>query len=321
MPADEFEVIRTLFAPLAKSAGARGLVDDAAVIETHGELVVTTDAIVEGVHFLADDPVGDIAKKALRVNLSDLAGKGAKPLGALLTLIWPDSRPATQIADFARGLGEDLAAYDVALWGGDTAATPGPMTISITAFGTPLGARVPSRADAQIGDDIWVTGTLGDAWLGFLALRNEWKGLDEASRQAAIVRYRLPTPRTDLAPLVAQFANAAMDVSDGLVADAGKLARASSVAICIEAGLIPLSAAGRAWVADAKGYGRLFDWGDDYELLFTASRKRRAEIARSGARVTRIGAVAAGEGVEIVGASGRPIEILGPGGHVHQLGR
>lgn len=325
MPADEFDVIKKLFAPLATSAGARGLVDDAAVIAMRGDLVVTTDVIVEGVHFFPEDPADEIAKKALRVNLSDLAGKGARPVGALLTLVWPDSKPAEEIADFARGLGEDLAGYDMALWGGDTAATPGPLTVSITAFGEPWGVRVPSRADAKVGDDVWVTGTLGDAWLGYLVLKGEWAPRDEAHRDAVMARYRLPTPRIDMAELVARYANAAMDVSDGLLGDAAKLARASALSLHLQSNLIPLSEAARAWVSDAGGHGRLLDWGDDYEILFTADPKQRdgiaAEAAAKGARVTRIGTAASGDGVRIIDAEGHSIPLETPGGHAHKLGR
>lgn len=317
MPADEFDIIRTLFAPLATGAGARGLVDDAAVISVKGDLVVTTDAIVEGVHFLSDDPIGDVARKALRVNLSDLAGKGANPTGALLTLVWPDARPSEQIGAFAKGLAEDLRAYDVALWGGDTASTPGPLTISITAFGEPMGARTPSRADARVGDDIWVTGTLGDAWLGYLALNGELKNLDQSERSAVVARYRLPQPRVDLAPLVAHFANASMDVSDGLAGDAQKLALASNVALRINVERIPLSAAGRAWRTGAGDFGRLLDWGDDYELLFTADPAARAGIS---AQATRIGAVEAGQGVHFVRDNGGDAGVV-IRGHAHRLGR
>lgn len=321
MSADEFEIIRTLFAPLATGAGARGLVDDAAVIGATGDLVVTTDAIVEGVHFLPEDPIGDVAKKALRVNLSDLAGKGAKPLSALLTLVWPDARPSDQIAAFAKGLGEDLRAYDIALIGGDTASTPGPLTISIAAFGAPIGSRTPSRADARVGDDIWVTGTLGDAWLGYLALNGELKNLAETERAAVVSRYRLPQPRVDLAPLVARFANAAMDISDGLAGDAAKLASASGVALRIDADRVPLSAAGRAWKGSAGDFGRLLDWGDDYELLFTADPAARAAIATAApGQATRIGQVEAGLGVRFVRDNGADAGIAARG-HSHRLGR
>lgn len=323
MSADEFEVIRTLFAPLASGAGARGLVDDVAVINARGDLVVTTDAIVEGVHFLPDDPVGDIAKKALRVNLSDIAGKGAKPTGALLTLIWPDHRPSGQIAEFARGLGEDLVAYGVALWGGDTASTPGPMTVSITAFGDPIGSRTPSRAGARIGDDVWVSGAFGDAWLGFLARRGEWRPSDPREFEYVTRRYRLPSPRVDCAPLVARFASASMDVSDGLAGDAEKMGRASGVSLSLLAADVPLSKAARSWSDAHGGYGRLLDWGDDYEILFTAPPDLRQaiveEAASLGVGIARIGAVEAGEGAEVLDQDGRPLPVSGA--HSHRLGR
>jgi thiamine-monophosphate kinase len=172
MGADEFHVIRDLFAPLATDAGARALADDVAVLEARGALVVTTDAIVEGVHFLAGDPIETIAMKALRVNVSDLVAKGAKPVAALLTLVWPKDRPSDQIAALAEGLGRDLKHFGVSLIGGDTTSTPGPLTVSITAFGEPLGARTPARANARVGDDVWlVGGEIGSAWLG-LQLRS-----------------------------------------------------------------------------------------------------------------------------------------------------
>ncbi len=323
MPADEFDIIRALFAPLATHAGARGLLDDVAVLETKGRLVVTTDAIVEGVHFRFDDPIDAVAKKALRVNLSDLAAKGAAPVGALLTLIWPDQRPALEIAEFARGLGEDLHLYDVALLGGDTASTPGPLTVSITAFGAPLSAHVPARADAKPGEDIWLTGTIGDAWLGHEALCGNWPAGEAAHHAAMIARYRLPEPRTAFADIVARCAGAAMDVSDGLAGDAAKLASASGVALRIHADRVPLSDAARAWMAQAGSFGRLLDWGDDYEILFTAAPARRAEIESGGVamgvRVTRIGVVEEGAGTRIEMADASMA--VGDGGYAHKLGR
>ncbi|MEQ1706804.1 MAG: thiamine-phosphate kinase [Terricaulis sp.] len=323
MPADEFGIIKSLFAPLATHAGARGLLDDVAVLETKGALVLTTDAIVEGVHFRPDDPIDTVAKKALRVNLSDLAAKGAAPIGALLTLIWPDQRPASQIADFARGLGEDLRHYDVALFGGDTTSTPGPLSVSITAFGEPLAARVPARADAKPGEDIWLTGAIGDAWLGYEALCGHWPTADAAHRDAVIACYRLPEPRTAFADIVARCAGAAMDVSDGLTGDAAKLASASGVALRIDTGCVPLSEAARAWMAQTDSFGRLLDWGDDYEILFTAAPARRAEIESGGVargvRVTRIGVVEEGAGVKIATADGS-LTVAG-GGYTHKLGR
>jgi thiamine-monophosphate kinase len=324
MPADEFEIIRTLFAPLARNDAARGLIDDVAVMKASRAIVVTTDAVVEGVHFRADDPIDLIAKKALRVNVSDIAAKGAKPTGALLTLIWPNHRPAVEISAFARGLGEDLRLYDITLLGGDTTSTSGPLTVSITLFGEPLGASTPSRADAKLGNDVWITGTLGDAWLGFEVLSGAWPEASAAHRNAVIARYQLPQPRLAFAPVIAAHARASMDVSDGLIADARKLATASGAQLRLSADSIPLSEAARAWVRDegAGTFGRLLNWGDDYEALFTADPSARSEIETDanalGVPLTRIGFVAEGEGILVEGLSE---ESSDPGGYAHKLGQ
>ena len=308
MAGDEFEIIRMLFAPLATHAGARGLADDAALFAGH---VVTTDAIVEGVHFLPDDPIETVAQKALRVNLSDLAAKGAKPVGALLTLIWPQTRSADEIAAFARGLGEDLRLFDVALLGGDTSTTPGPLTISIAAFGAPLGPRTPSRADARIGDEVWLSGPVGDSYLGLRALTAPEV---VPQREAVIARYRVPQPRLDLAALVAQCAHASMDVSDGLFADLTKLAAASAVAIRIDHDAIPISVAGGEWLARGGARDALIGHGDDYEIVLTAAPQRRTELAARG--LVRIGEVV--EGAGLWRPTGEPIAAAG---YSHRLGR
>ncbi len=316
MPADEFETIAKLFAPLA-GEGARGLRDDAALFAGH---VVTTDAIVEGVHFLPDDPIDTIAKKALRVNLSDLAAKGAAPVAALVTLIWPDARPASQLPDFARGLGEDLRAFGLALLGGDTTSTSGPLTISVTAFGRAFGPRTPARADATCGDDIWITGTIGDAYLGLRALRGAFRP-SEALRAHVVARYQAPEPRLAFAAPIARFAGASMDVSDGLAQDAEKIAAASGADLNIEAARIPLSAAGRSWIAGGGALADLIGAGDDYEILFTSPPSNRGELETAARAaniaVTRIGAVAAGEGATILGADGASLPIRG---YRHKLG-
>jgi thiamine-monophosphate kinase len=331
MPADEFDIIARYFAPLATSSGARGLVDDVAVLETTGRLVVTTDAIVEGVHFLPGDPIDTIAKKALRVNLSDLAAKGAKPLGVVLTLIWPQSRPAAQIADFARGLGEDLKHYGIALLGGDTTSTPGPLTISITAFGEPLGARTPSRADARAGQQVWVTGEIGDGFLGLMSLTTAPAvfGATPADQSDAFAahmraRYRTPEPPVAFAETIARFASATADVSDGLIADAAKIAAASGVALRLDAEAIPLSAPGHAFAAQhADGLARLVTGGDDYQILFTAAPEHRRAILEAGQRlglaVALIGDVTDGQGVRLIGSGGSEMP-LPSAGHRHALG-
>lgn len=330
MSADEFDVIRTLFAPLAKSDGARGLIDDVAVLETRGKLIVTTDAIVEGVHFFPGDPIDTVAKKALRVNLSDLAAKGATCVGVLLTLIWPDGRTSSQLAEFARGLGEDLQQYGVPLLGGDTTSTPGLLTISITAFGTPLGERVPARADAKAGEDVWVTGTIGDAWVGLNALREmargaEGEGVADAF-SACVQRYRLPQPRTSAATTIATHASAAMDVSDGLIQDAGKLAAASGVRMRLVANDVPVSREAHAWLersGAAISAVNAFAGGDDYEILFTAPPTMRhaieAALVVAKVAVTRIGVVEPGQGVVLVDRHGAELKTCARG-YSHKLG-
>lgn len=357
MSADEFDVIRKLFAPLATNAGARGLRDDAAVLSARGDLVVTTDAIVEGVHFLADDPIETVASKALRVNISDIVAKGAKPTAALLTLIWPETRPAEEIARFAASLGRDLKHFDVNLIGGDTTSTLGPLTVSITMFGEPYGARTPSRADAKIGEDVWlIGGEIGSAWLGLqlrtgsVKLAEIQRGRDELAAQMEaeaaerhmpayltlpgekfdaegawlMSLYLAPFVRTESAPIVARFASASMDVSDGLVADAKKLASASGVALRIEANEIPFSIPAQRWFETGGDFRKLVTGGDDYVVLFTAPPEARDELLKSESgialRLTRIGAVEAGDGVTLVDRQGAPIPIP-DAGYSHKLGR
>ena len=333
MAADEFEIIRSLFAPLADHRFARGLIDDVAVIEQLGPLVVTTDAIVEGVHFLADDPLDTVARKALRVNFSDLIAKGAKPVGVTLALMWPGGRDANGIADFARGLGEDLKRYDVALLGGDTTSTPGPLSIVVTALGVPLGGRTPSRADAEVGEEVWVTGAIGDGFLGLLSLTytpSVYRAgpADQSDAHAMHIRaaYRTPSPPFAFAETIARHARASMDISDGLLVDAAKLAAASNVALRIDAESVPLSSAGHAYLEanGDDGLLRLLNGGDDYQALFTAPRSARAAILEAGERtetnVVVIGDVLEGSGLRLVGAGGKELPIPA-GGHVHKLGR
>lgn len=331
MSADEFDVIQKLLAPLATSAAARGLIDDVAVLETTGKLVVTTDAIVEGVHFLADDPIDTIAKKALRVNFSDIVAKGAKPIGALLTLIWPDHRTSKDIGDFARGLGEDLALFSIPLLGGDTTSTPGPLSVSITVFGLPLGDRVPSRADAKVGEQVWVTGFIGQAFLGLRALQESPDVIGAHARDRVGVEdvidwYRVPRPPIGFTEGIARCASASTDVSDGLIADAANVARASSVSIRLHGEAVPLSSAGHAHVSKfgARGLAELVTGGDDYQALFTAPASERGAIlaaARAAdVNVALIGDVVDGEGVHISMADGAPLD-LSVLGHRHKLGR
>jgi thiamine-monophosphate kinase len=311
--ADEFGEIARLFRPLTGGApGAFDLLDDAAVIPARPgfDLVITKDAVVEGVHFTGAEPPGLVARKLLRVNLSDLAAKGAEPFAAFLAIAWPARFRTDQRAAFAAGLGEDLKAYGVALMGGDTVATPGPLTASLTALGwVPSGGMI-RRAGASPGDRVLVSGTIGDGMLGLKAARGELADPDGYLTS----RYQLPNPRLDLRKPLRQLATAAADVSDGLVADAGHVATASGVRLVLDLERLPLSLAAGAWLEvqpdRARALLALAVGGDDYEVVCAMP----ADAAPAG--FTAIGHVIAGDGVE-VHAGGQTLD-PGPGGWRHQ---
>lgn len=311
---DEFDLIRKYFAPLATSPGADGLRDDVAEIGTLGggtRLIATTDAIIEGVHFLPDDPIDTIARKLVRVNVSDTIAKGAQPDGALLALIWPKTRPADEIGVFAEALGEDLAHWGAHLVGGDTTSTEGPLTLSLTMLGR-CGPRGPvRRSGAQAGGDLWVTGVIGDGWLGLQAAKGAFGKLSAEELAFLVSKYRVPDlPPLAVADLVAEFASSSIDVSDGLVADAAHVAEASGVSIVIRAGDVPLSAAGRRFLANPPSDLRaLLTGGDDYQTLFTAPPEHRSAIEGLGYTLTRIGHVEQGAGVHVLGPSGEPMAL------------
>jgi thiamine-monophosphate kinase len=279
----EFELIARYFAPLARGfPGAFGLLDDAAVIAPPSghELVAKTDAIVGGIHFLHDDPPDLIARKALRANLSDLAAKGAVPRAYMLDIILPKTITEEWIAAFARGLAEDQNEYGVHLIGGDTDSTPGPVTIAIMAFGDVATGRMLRRGGARAGDTVFVTGTIGDAALGLAFLRDQLANLDTKAAHFLVDRYRLPRPRVRLGPRLIGIANAALDVSDGLLADLGHLCEASELSAVIEAPRVPLSTAARAVLATNSGHiTTILTGGDDYEILFTAPLEAVNELA------------------------------------------
>jgi thiamine-monophosphate kinase len=297
----EFELIARYFAPLAKGfTGARGLKSDNAFLVADGrhDLVVKTDTIVSGVHFLADEKPERIAAKALRVCLSDLAAGGAVPFTYQMALSLNTGWIERWIAGFARGLAADQKRYRLALSGGDTTSTPGPTTISITAFGKVARGKGLGRAGARAGDELWVSGTIGDGALGLLAARGD---LDSPALER---RYRLPQPRTTLGPRLVGIAHATADVSDGLLADAGHIADASRLGIHIERNLVPLSqAARRAVEAKPALWSSVLGGGDDYELVIAVSPRKRAALhaaARAaGVVVTQIGRFAKGKGVRL----------------------
>jgi thiamine-monophosphate kinase len=302
-PSGEDSLIARYFKPLATDPGAFSLDDDAAILKAAGEdIVVTTDAIVEGVHYLANDPPDSIARKALRVNLSDLAAKGATPAGFVLTLALRKVDEAW-LSAFARGLGEDANSFSCPLLGGDTVSTPGPLMVSITAFGRVPEGRMVHRSGAKPGDRVVVTGTIGDAALGLDILKSGPVAAalahDAAAREALIVRYRVPQPRNALATAVRDHASAAMDVSDGLAGDLTKLCAASGVSAAIDAPSIPLSPAAASLLARGiVGIEAIVSGGDDYEVLCAIPEARfeafADEAQQTGVAATSIGTIIAG---------------------------
>jgi len=307
----EDRLIARFFRPLATHPGALGLSDDAAVLKPPPgfDLVLKTDAIVGGVHFFQGDAAHAIASKAMRVNLSDLAAKGARPLGFLLSLAIPKDIDEAWLEGFAEGLRGDAVLFGCPLFGGDTDRTPGPITVSIAMFGVVPEGTMVRRAGAKTGDRVFVSGTIGDAALGVL-LRNgrDWK-LTEIQRQHLISRYLLPQPRNALAEAVRSHASAAMDISDGLVGDFAKLCRMSGVAAVVEAAKVPLSEAARAvTTADAGALETVLTGGDDYEILCTVPAGHaagfRAAAKAANVPVTEIGEIMSGDGPRFLGADG-----------------
>ncbi|MEO6839571.1 MAG: thiamine-phosphate kinase [Bradyrhizobium sp.] len=311
----EDSLIARYFRPLATDPGAFDLGDDAAILKALGDdIVVTTDAIVEGVHFLSDDPPDTIARKALGVNLSDLAAKGAAPAGCVLTLALRAADEAW-LGAFAQALGEDMTKFGCPLLGGDTVSTPGPLMISVTAFWRVPPGKMVRRHGAKPGDLVVVTGTIGDAALGLDVLKQgtATRGADAAAKEMLIGRYRVPQPRIALASAVREHAHAAIDVSDGLAGDLAKLCSASGVSAVIDAARIPLSAAAAALVAGGTvGIEAIVAGGDDYEVLCAIPQNRLEAFAQAadiaGIAVTAIGTITAGKPVpKFLDAAGRDI--------------
>lgn len=327
MPSDddisaEERLIARHFGPLATAPGAFGLHDDAAVVTPPPgcDLVLTTDGVIAGVHFFPDDPPGDVARKVLRMNLSDLAAKGAAPVGFLLSIALPSGIGQPWIAAFAAGLGDDAAHYGCPLLGGDTDHTPVSLSVSITAFGAvPHGAMV-RRSTAKVGDSVVVTGSIGDAALGVLlrkdaGLAENWR-LSDKQRDHLLVRYLLPQPRNALAAAVLSYASAAMDVSDGLAGDLAKLCRASGVGAEIDVARMPLSEAARAAVAAEPALiETILTGGDDYEIVLTLAPDKfaafSAEAKKAGVAAAEIGRIVKGRGARFL-RDGKPLTFARP---------
>lgn len=319
--AGEFETIRKLFAPLAHPDHAWGLTDDVAVMPTRpgADLVLTKDAIVEGVHFLPGDPLDTVAQKLLRVNLSDLAAKGAEPFGYLLACHWSPRCGWPEREAFAAGLAADQKEFGIHLLGGDTVLTPGPASFSATMLGwAPKGGSV-TRGGAKPGHGIYVTGMIGDGWLGLQAAKGHLK-LEQERIDALAEHYRRPVPQLAFGQAVQGLVTAIMDVSDGLIADLGHIASASGVAASVQLELLPRSAAATAWFDSRTdpeaALVTLATGGDDYELLLTAAPSDEAALKREAdrqlLRLTRVGTISAGRGVT-ASYLGKPVDIPKPG--------
>lgn len=310
----EFELIARYFAPLARSfKGAGNLQSDNAFLaaDPRHDLVVKTDTVVAGVHFLADEQPQRVAAKALRVCLSDLAAGGAVPFVYQLALALPSNWTEDWLASFAKGLAADQKRYGIVLCGGDTVVTPGPLTVTITAFGRVPRGKGIGRGGARAGDELWVSGTIGDGALGLLAARGGLRAL--TARQHAFLedRYRLPRPRSGLGLRLVGIASAAADVSDGLLADANHIGQASGLAVNVERDEVPLSVAGRAVVeADPRLWANVLGGGDDYELVMAVPPRKCAALQAvtraAGIKITRIGSFTRGAGVTLT-AGGKTV--------------
>ncbi|MBV1706681.1 MAG: thiamine-phosphate kinase [Hyphomicrobiales bacterium] len=315
----EHDLIARYFAPLAGPEGL-GLLDDAALLAPRAghEWVITTDALVAGVHFFADDPAEIIAGKALRVNLSDLAAKGARPRAFTLALMLPQGLEPGWFEGFAKGLGADMARFGIALIGGDTVATTGPLALTITAFGEVGEGRMVTRSGAVSGDAIYVSGTIGDAALGLVCLKSPDRlALAARHRRHLEARYHRPEPRMALGAALRTHAHAAMDVSDGLVGDLGRLLAASGQGGIIEAAAVPFSPAVHAALSlEPTLEETALTGGDDYEIISCvpphACSAFEQDCARAGVKITRIGVVQAHRLITWRAADGSAMSFASP---------
>ena len=323
--AGEEDIIQGYLAPLAAGMpGAFGLRDDCATAAPSPgcEFVLKTDAIASGVHFLPDDPSADIGWKALAVNVSDLAAKGARPHGYLMSLAFPAAPTRDWMAEFARGLADAQRAFGIGLLGGDTDKRPGPLTITPMVIGEVPVGRMVRRGTARAGDILCVSGTLGDSALG-LSLRQDatlgerWR-LSSGDRDALVARFLRPQPRVTLASVVLAHARASMDISDGLMKDLGRMCRASGVGADVDYAKLPLSSAFRSALAaapDAAGHA-LFA-GDDYELLCAVPWLELdaclAAAEAAGVPFSPIGVFTERRSIALRSADGRILEPAGAG--------
>jgi len=319
---NEFDLISKYFSPLAKAVrGAEGLTDDACFlkIKNTGTMVVTTDTIIEDVHYISDTPAELIARKLLRVNISDLAAKSAIPAYYTLNITMNEKVDEAWLDSFTRGLKADQRKYGIMLAGGDTTRSTGRMSFSVTAIGESI--KPVKRATAKQGDIIYVTGSIGDSFLGLQLRQSKLERTAITRADYFINRYNLPEPKLDFGVLLGGFASAACDISDGLVADLGHICQASDAAAMIRSSAIPLSTQALSLIK--RGSYKLEQFithGDDYEICFTVPPHKQAiaeEAARkTETRISAIGEVIKGKGVLVINDKGRPV-IVNHGGYSH----
>lgn len=302
-PPDEFDWIEALRPLTRGEPAAFDLNDDAAVLpaKTGFDLVISEDAMVEGVHFVKGEDAAIVARRLLRTSLSDLAAKAAEPFGYTLMIAWPPDRDWADRLAFIRGLDDDGLRFGIALLGGDTVSTPGPLTVSATVLGwAPVDGAVP-RSGALPRHELVVCGVIGDGYLGLKAARGE---IADPSGKLAM-KYRLPEPMFELREALRAHAAAAADVSDGLIADALHLADASDCGVVIDLGLMPMSKAARAWVGRQKDRSKalveLASGGDDYAVVCAAAEGEALVKAAQacGVEATVIGAFVPRPGVDV----------------------
>ncbi|MDB2415259.1 thiamine-phosphate kinase [Rickettsiales bacterium] len=319
---DEFSIIEKYFSPLAsKYSGALGLKDDAAIVDIDPDyqIITTKDILIEGVHFFAKTDPALIAKKLLRVNLSDLAAMGAEPVGYLLGLALNKNTDEKWISEFSKGLKEDIDMYGGSLIGGDTTCHDGNIVLSLTALGKVKKGRAVLRSNAKIGDDIYVTGTIGDSYLGLNILNQNIKKNDDY----LVDRYHLPQARVKLSRKLHEIANSATDISDGLIADLGHICKSSNVGAKIYCKDVPLSDSAKSLIGDLDNfYEKILTGGDDYEIIFTSSKDKADLISNIGNSINlpikKIGEIAEpDEKIKVLNLNGSEIKLDKAKGYQH----
>ena len=322
---DEFGLIDRYFRPLATDAHAFGLADDAAVLlqEPGSDVVLSSDMVCAGIHFFPDDPPSAIARKALRVNVSDIVAKGARPFAYTLSIALPEGTTGAWLAGFTGGLRGDQDQYGLTLLGGDTTRSAGGLAVSITAFGRVDAGGMVRRAGGSPGDGIYVSGTIGDSAIGLMVRQGEVEAADIGRGAGSLeARYLVPDPPAALVPALRDNASAALDVSDGLWADLGHMCSASGVTADVDAGRVPLSDAVQRLVARRpEMLMKALTGGDDYQVLAAIPPERSEGFenaaASAGVQVSRIGTLVAGQGAPTMTLHGEALSPVGALGHTH----